>query len=114
MTSSTYLSTDLSALRLLGCQTAVEILVFPMGHNFWQYCKVNAWKLIPFVVLVKILSSDVYFAIFVGSPFTTVFLAQERQGDFLDDFLQQWLSHLHCQDLMYMSKFKDCCKLQAR
>jgi len=57
--------------------------------------------------LLKILSSDICFAIFVGSPFTGVVLAQERQGGFLDDFLQQRLSHLHCQDLMYMSKFKD-------
>ena len=48
-----------NALRLLGCQTTVEILVFPMGQNFWQYCKVNAisfwgaWKLIPFALLVE-------------------------------------------------------------
>ena len=66
-----------NALRLLGCQTTVEILVFPMGQNFWRYCEVNAkkvvgglgnWFLWPF--LLKILSSDVCFAIFVGSPFT--------------------------------------------
>jgi len=31
-----------NALRFLGCQTTVEILVFPMRQNFWQYCKVNA------------------------------------------------------------------------
>ena len=97
-----------NALRLLGCQTTVEILVFPMGRNFWQYCKANgisflrAWKLIPFAVLVENLSSDVCFAVFVGSPFTGVFLAQEFQGGFFDDFWQQRLSHLHCQDLSYV------------
>ena len=82
-----------NALRLFGCQTTVEILVFPMGQNFWQYCKVNgisflrAWKLIPFAVLVENFEFGCLVAIFVGSPFTGVFLAQEFQGGFFDDFL---------------------------
>ena len=35
------------------------------------------------------------------------FLRRNAKAVFFDDFLQQRLSHLHCQDLMYMSKFQD-------
>ena len=107
-----------NALRLLGCQTTVEILVFPMGQNFWQYCKVNAlegleidsfcpycWK--SWVRMFVLPFSSVHL-----SPVS--FLRRNAKAVFLDDFLQQRLSHLHCQDLMYMSKFKDSCKFQDR
>ena len=95
--------------RNLGISNGAKLLAILQSKCFGR---LGNWFLLP--LLLKILSSDVCFAIFVGLPFTGVLLAQERQGGFFDDFLQQWLSHLHCQDLMYMSKFKDCCKFQDR
>ena len=81
-----------------------------MGQNFWQYCKVNAtflraWK---FILLAVLLEFGRLFCHFRRFTFhRCLSCAGTPRRFFSTIFLQQRLSHLHCQDLMYMSKFQD-------
>ena len=67
--------------RNLGISNGAKLLAILQSKCFGG---LGNWFFLP--LLLKILSSDVCFAIFVGSPFTGVFLAQERQGGFFGWF----------------------------